>query len=246
MPARTYPNPPIQEALVEFKFADDGRWNWTYPGRYWELVREEYDGSPRSEQTIAVNAQQRARAVSTRAIAGVGRVFLTRSTDAGLLGLAPDSCSVHVLRPYPGWSEFRPRVERALEAYEQLDAEILISRIAVRYVNRIVIPGDQLNLAEWFTSSPTLPEGVSQSMTALMSRVETGYEDGARLAITLATVQHEKPGEHAFLLDLDLSFVPESPVPISTGVYDIVESLHEREGSAFEAMITDATRELFQ
>ena len=78
MTARAYPNPPIQEALVDFRFSNHGHWNWTYPGRYWEIVRDEYDGPPRSEQTIAVNAQQQARALSTRAVAGVGRVFRVR------------------------------------------------------------------------------------------------------------------------------------------------------------------------
>lgn len=246
MTARNYPKPPIREALVEFHFADDGRWNWTYPGRYWGLVRDEYDGEPRSEQTIAVRTQVQARSVSTRAISGVGRVFLTQTNGSGLLGLAPLRCSIHVMGDYPGWDDFRPRIERALTAYGKLDPACHVSSIGLRYVNRIVIPGAELDLEQWFTSSPTLPGGVKQSMNALMSRVETTYEDGARLAITLATVQHDKPDQNAFLLDLDLSWTPEAPVPLSSRVYDIVDSLHDREGTAFEAMITDTTRGLFK
>ena len=246
MSARNYPNPPIQEALVEFHFADDGRWNWTYPGRYWGLVRDEYDGEPRSEQTIAIGAQVQAQSVSTQAISGVGRVFLTQTNGRGLLGLAPLRCSVHVTGAYPGWKDFRPRVEHAVDAYRELDPECRVSRISLRYVNRIIIPGVALDLTQWFTSSPTLPDGVTQSMNALMSRVETTYEDGARLAITLATIHHDNPNESAFLLDLDLSWTPDTPVPLSDRVYAIVDSLHDRESTAFEAMITDATRGLFQ
>lgn len=246
MPARPYPRPPIQEALVELRFVDDGRWNWTWPGRFWALVRDEYDGEPRTEQSISVNAQQQARAVTARAVAGVGRVFLTRKSDPGLIGLAPSALSVHVLRPYPGWAEFRPRVERAAAAHLALQPDARVTRIGVRYINHIVLPGDQLELDEWFTSSPTLPDGLGQSMTALMSRVETAYEDDARLAITLATVQHDKDGESAFLLDLDLSWNAPEPVPLTGRVYDVIDSLHDREGSAFEAMITDSTRGLFQ
>lgn len=36
------------------------------------------------------------------------------------------------------------------------------------------------------------------------------------------------------------------PVPLTEGVYDVIDELHDREGTAFEAMITDATRELFR
>lgn len=246
MPARPYRRPPIQEALVELRFIDDGRWNWTWPGRLWELVKGEYDGEPRTEQAIAVNAHQQARTLTTRAVAGVGRVFLTRTGDPGLLALAPSAMSVHVLRPYPGWSTFRPRVVAAIEAYEKLQPDAQVARVGVRYVNHIVLPGDDLDLSDWFTSSPTLPDGLGPAMAALMSRVETVYDDGARLAITLATVQHDKLGEHAFLLDLDLSWNAPEPVPLTEGVYDVIDRLHDREGTAFEAMITDATRELFR
>jgi len=246
MPARPYPRPPIQEALVELRFVDDGRWNWTWPGRFWEQVKNEYDGEPSTEQAISVNAHQQAGMLTTRAVAGVGRVFLRSTRDTGLLALAPSAMSVHVLRPYAGWSTFRPRVVAAIEAHQKLQADAQVTRVGVRYVNHIVLPGDNLNLADWFTSSPTLPDGVGPAMVALMSRVETAYDDGARLAITLATVQHDQPNEHAFLLDLDLSWSSPEPVPVTNSVYDVIDSLHDREGTAFEAMITDATRQLFR
>lgn len=231
---------------MELRFVDDGRWNWTWPGRFWELVKDEYDGEPRTEQAISVNAHQQARTFTTRAVAGVGRVFLTRTSDPGLLALAPSVMSVHVLRPYAGWEDFRPRVVSAVEAHRKLAADVLVERVGVRYVNRIVLPGDSLDLADWFTSSPTLPQGVGPSLAALMSRVETVYEDGTHLAITLANVKHDQPGEQAFLLDLDLSWNAPAPMPMDEGVFEVIDRLHDREGTAFEAMITDATRELFR
>lgn len=245
MPARPYPRPPIQEALVELRFVDDGRWNWTWPGRFWELVKSAYDGEPRTEQAISVNAHQQARTLTARTV-GMGRLFLTRRSDPGLLALAPSAMSVHVLRPYPGWADFRNRVVAAIEAHQKLQADAQVIRVGVRYVNRILLPGDNLDLADWFTSTPTLAEGIGPAIAALMSRVETVYDDGARLAITLATVQHDQPGEQAFLLDLDLSWAAPEPVPLTGGVQDVIEGLHDREGTAFEAMITDATRELFR
>lgn len=179
MPSRPYARPPIQEALVELRFVDDGGWNWTWPGRFWELVKAEYDGKPSTEQAISVNAHQDARTLTTRAVAGVGRVFLTRADDPGLLALSPSVMSVHVPRPYPGWSTFRPRVVAAMEAHQKLQPSARVARVGVRYVNHIVVPGDPLDLADWFTSSPTLPEGGGPAMAALMSRVETVYEADA-------------------------------------------------------------------
>jgi uncharacterized protein (TIGR04255 family) len=246
MPAQKYPNPPIQEALVEVRFSNDGRWDWTIPGRYWEQVRQEYDMAPKSEPILTVQARQQASHLSAHAAGGVGRVLLTRSSDAGLIGLSPNALSVHVLRPYLGWAEFRERLARALDAYLKIQEDALVERVGVRYVNQIIIPGRTLDINDWFTASPALPPGLNLPINSLMSRVETTFDDTSRLSITLATTAHTNVDEHAFVLDMDLSWSPQAPVPLTEDVYHIIDLLHDREGTTFEAMITPDTRELFQ
>jgi uncharacterized protein (TIGR04255 family) len=246
MLGQPYPHPPIQEALVELRFSEDDGWNWTWPGRFWALVKDEYDGEPRSEQAISVNAHQQARTMTTRAVSGVGRVLLTRTADSGLVALSPLAMSVHILKPYLGWAVFRPRVVSAIEAHQKISPNARVTRIGVRYMNRIVIQGETLDLSDWFTSSPTVPQQVGPSLAGLMSRVETVYDDGARLAITLANVPHDVAKEHAFFLDLDLWSNPTEPMLLSEEVFKVIELLHDRESKAFEAMITNKTRELFR
>lgn len=245
MSARSYPNPPIQEALVEFRFTEDSDWDWTIPGRFWGLMTDSYDGPPRSEQVIAVAAQQQARQISPRAVGGVGRVFLTRKDESGLVGLAPNALSVHVMHPYPGWAHLLPRIEEVLVRYPQVQPSPRITRVGLRYVNRIVVPEANVRLDEWFNAAPALPPGLGTPIAALMSRLETVCDDGARMAITLATVATEEPDSSAFVLDIDLGWFPQTPVTLDSSLIPLLESLHEREGSAFEAMITDRTRGLF-
>jgi uncharacterized protein (TIGR04255 family) len=52
MERRKYRNPPIEEALCEFRFAPSQDWDPTVPGRFHEKIREIYPAKPR-EQRIA-------------------------------------------------------------------------------------------------------------------------------------------------------------------------------------------------
>ena len=248
MAGRPYPNPPIQEALVVFQFqpVEQGGWNWTVPGRLWMHMNEVYDGEPRSEHVVTVNAQQQARQMAAAAAGGVGRVFLTRKDQSGLVGIAPNQLSVHVLRPYPGWKEFRPRIERVLSEYPEVHADALVSRVGLRYVNRIDIPAGNIEMSQWFTASPGLPPGLEQTMAGLMSKVDTVFDDGARMSITLAAVPSADESVASFLLDLDMHMALGEPVPLDADLRGRIDALHAREGDAFEAMITDETRGLFQ
>lgn len=245
MTTHSYANPPIQEALVEFRFADDSGWEWTLPGRFWNLMATSYDGPPRSEQVITIAAKHQFRQISTRAAGGVGRVFLTRKDETGLIGLAPNVLSVHVMRPYPGWAHLLPRIAEVLEKYPEVQPDPRVVRVGLRSVNRIIIPESSVQLDEWFNGAPTLPAGVGTAISALMSRLETRFNDGAHMSVTLATVSHDDPDSSAYLLDIDLGWAPAEPVALDKQLIGLLERLHTREGTAFEAMITDRTRGLF-
>jgi uncharacterized protein (TIGR04255 family) len=52
------------------------------------------------------------------------------------------------------------------------------------------------------------------------------------------------PGNPAFLLDLDVVWEASQPSGVDTAL-TIVDDLHDREGKAFEAVITDELRRVF-
>lgn len=44
---RKYKNPPIVEALCEFRFVPSDEWNLTVPGLIFQELKHVYDGKPR-------------------------------------------------------------------------------------------------------------------------------------------------------------------------------------------------------
>lgn len=249
MTRRQYTNPPIEEAICEFRFAPGQAWNFTIPGLFYEKVRDLYTGEPQQQSLITTEFKFGRVPPAKPEITVTQELpkFLFPSADAAkLVGVGPDALSIHSLRPYEGWDEFSYRIDQAFQFYLEVAKPVGITRISLRYINRIVIsPDEAVDLSEYFNIYPQLPDSLPSNISGLVTRTESIYEDiPIRLVITLSDA--EPPSEQVvFILDLDISQTwIEKPLSLK----EVLSNLHElksREGQAFESLITDRTRELF-
>jgi uncharacterized protein (TIGR04255 family) len=243
---RRYKNPPIEEALVEVRFAPSEEWDLTIPGKLHEHrdIKKEYQGKPRTQKLVEAALQAGPGQPSNLAVReGVGRIQLLNEAGNRLISLGPGVLSVNVLRPYDGWERFRPRIERALRAYNEVAASKGVTRLGVRYINKIVLPEKEVDLGIYFKCGPPIAPELPSKMAGFMSRVEFLYDDGVRLLLTQASI--DAPEEQsAFLLDLDLIWESTNARSLDA-MMAVIDDLHEREGAAFEAIITDAARRVF-
>jgi len=153
--------------------------------------------------------------------------------------------SIHILPPYRGWEDFRPRIHAALEAYQDIVKPGGIKRIGVRYINRIVIPYDHVNLGRFFATPPQMPDELDVNISNFFLRLETTYVDLPIQLIQTHASAPSEPGTAAFILDLDvIGEWKDDSLPIEDGLSQ-VDILRDRERDAFEALITDQAREIF-
>ena len=176
-------------------------------------------------------------------------------TKAGkrMVGVGPGVLSVHMLHPYQdpnkaeesGWAEFHPRIETALDAYWKVAAPDGVTRIGIRYINKIVIPQKTVEVSNYLTCALPEASGLPDSLSLkhFMSRVEYAYQDGVRLVMSQGLI--EAPSDHVgFLLDLDVIWEGATPLVCDEALKKASE-LRTLEREAFETVITDKTRELF-
>ena len=130
-----------------------------------------------------------------------------------------------------------------LEAYSEVVKEVDISRIAVRYINRIWIPDEEVEIEDYLNCAHLCIDGLPQDYINFLSRVEYVYDVATRLIITQGRLEASVKGM-ACLLDLDIIRNEEPPIKCQQA-YDVADALHDRAGDAFEAVITDKARRLF-
>jgi uncharacterized protein (TIGR04255 family) len=241
---RKYRNPPIVEALCEFRFEPGAPWDMTIPGLVYERIR---DGFPKRRQAKIFEASVAAGPE------GIGQQVLTadrmqflREDEKALVQVGPNLLAVNHLKPYPTWQEFLPLIRQGFDAYLAAANPKGIQRIGLRYINRIELPGERVELADYFEFRPFVGERLPQDYGPFIVGVQIPFEDSRDvLRLQLASAAVETPGTVAVMLDLDYYLAQPGKVS-KDGVFDWIEVAHDHVEEVFEACITDRVRQMFE
>lgn len=245
--SRKYANPPIIEALVDFGFEPTGELEETLPEKLQAHQRLNglYEGSAWQQQVWRTHITAAAGQLPNVSVGQVpGRVVLQDTSGARLITLGRFVMSVNSLKPYEGWSEFRPRIEAAVDAYADLTGAKRIVRIGVRYINRLQVTGETLNLSDYLTIAPPQLPGVAGRLLGHSSQTELAIDATHWLRVIHAVVRGPDGLLDSIMLDVDALWQAGEGLEVSEAMAE-VDRLHVRECTAFEASITDTTRELF-
>lgn len=248
MERRQYRNPPIQEAVCELRFAPGTEEDFTFPARLYANVKSSYPGKPRPQHRFAAELRpQPAGSGSQLSMRQEQIKVIFPSTDElRLLGLGKNVLSVHMLCPYPGWEEFRKCIYEALQAYVNAASPAGVTRIGVRYINRIRIPGQVVQLGDYLKVGPSLPGELPLNIVNFSSIVETTYADRPiQMTLTVATPEPSPSEMPSVLLDIDVKQEWQNEPLQLSGATAAVEELRLCERQVFELLITDRTRGLF-
>lgn len=240
MSARQYKNPPIEEAVCEFTFAAPAsgqQFDLTLPGRLkMHRLMEEYSGEPRT-QNIPIIPPNKVPTIELR-------VQLPTADARRLVSIRHNALAISVLRPYDGWENFKSRIERALDAYFEAISQHAVTRIGVKYVNRIVVLKAGADPAAFLTARPVEGKISDARLANFTQFTEFVRADKIKVLITQATLQFGALDRTEYLLDIDV-ILDNQTLSIRNEIIDMVEKLHATEGAAFEALITDEARRLF-
>ncbi len=241
--SQQYKNPPIDEAVCEFRFAPGSDWNPMIQARFLSRIESSYDGKSREEPFLLKLDVEGAEAPAVQQLT---RVILPDEGGTRQVTLYPNALSVYALRPYKGWSEFRPRISDALNVYQEVAEPAGVRRVGIRYINRMVVPDTPSSISSYFRGGPTHVDGLPQNATSILSRVQFLYEDGITCRLIHSGLDAEQEDHVGFLLDLDLAWTESENEPRAIeDAMALVDDLRDKERSAFESVITDKARKVF-
>jgi uncharacterized protein (TIGR04255 family) len=152
---------------------------------------------------------------------------------------------VSQLAPYDSWETLRARAEELWPVYCDIVGPMAVTRLGVRYINRIVVSGDGDELVDFdkiLTAGPRIPSRMPQELTEFFQRVVIPLpNERATLVITQALEAPQMlgaPGQVVVLLDVDaFSDEPHDDVN-SVEVWETLERLRQSKNMAFFSSIT--------
>ncbi|KPL05716.1 hypothetical protein AMJ85_11035 [candidate division BRC1 bacterium SM23_51] len=241
---KRYADPPIVEAVCEFRLTPATKWDLTIPGLIYAKVKEDF---PNKEQRPIqeVEFTQSQEGTQQQIRASELALFLAENRET-FIQVGPRLLAVNRLKPYHSWARFKPSIEKAFGALtDTVDVEGL-QRIGLLYINRIEIPGSPVDLDKYFEFRPFLGDNLPQDMANFFLGCRLPFRDGKELCrVELISAVPENPNSVAILLRLDYHFAHPNVVR-PDGALEWVEAAHSQVEEIFEGCITDRLREIFQ
>lgn len=234
-----YPNPPLVEAIIDFKFKPGPEWNILIPGRMYDRVGQIYS----VQEPVYPDFPPRIQSLyEARGFPFVDRIRLKASDDSRLLQIARDRLVFNQLQPYPGWDTLKPNVLGLLDDYIDIAKPQGFIELSIRYINQINVP-DHREVADLFAFGPVVQGPLAARFGTFSLNGTFTYDDGDKLEVELVAINPTEGNLQTFVLDLDYSASPDH-LPTLDHVSGWLDLAHEQIEQAFEQIIRDPVRSL--
>lgn len=250
--ASSYSKPPVSEALIDIRVDPLPAAQLSIIKRLHEQVLEDYptqkpqqrwEGSWKVGEDTITTAQK---------ACGVTGYFLESQDKKRIVQYRLDGFTCNFLKPDPteawvGWEHLRDESKRTWNLYAKTLGVQEVIRIAVRYINKIVIPGPIIELTDYFTTPPDIPKNLEyQNLSSFLSRVTVIIPElHASATITQAPAQERSQAGLMVLLDIDI--VRSRQLPSSSeALWETLDRFREIKNSIFDKSLTPRAKELFK
>jgi uncharacterized protein (TIGR04255 family) len=156
--------------------------------------------------------------------------------------------SYSALAPYDKWESFHDEALRHWEVYRNRVQPTKVTRLGVRYVNRIDIPSARVEIKDYLRTAIDVSPYLPQIVASHFFQVEVPLSRyGAVATITSTFAPPSREDVTSLVLDID-AWRPTDIDLTSDGalsaIRNALDSLRQAKNYTFEACITDATRGL--
>ena len=175
-----------------------------------------------------------------------GGVRLANADQTIYVQFRPDGLTLNNLQAYVGGDRL---IDKTLALWEFLVARAKpgsVSRVALRYINRLELPlsqGDKFT--RYLTSPPELPEGAPQLISEFISRIVGHDERRQATAVVIQKLTKEQAGRPVITIDVDVFRNGDFSVD-SSALRAILDPLRMLKNETFFSLLTDETIRLYE
>lgn len=245
-----FPNAPITEAVLDLRVQLGGETAFEALDEFAEAVAEDYpEKRIRSNLEARLQFNKETLDLNTEGVGTKDGYLLASNDGRQIVQGRLSGFTFSRLKPYQDWATMRDEARRLWPKYCSFTAPKAVTRIALRYINRVEIPltDQSLNLEDYFLTAPVIAPGISQGLVNFFMRLVVPDEEKRGTAIITETVDEKRddPSVYPLIFDIDV-FQMGSFQPDSDAVWDILEQLRDLKNDIFSKSFTDKAKELFR
>jgi uncharacterized protein (TIGR04255 family) len=239
----TYPHAPITEAVMEIRVRARDALDVDALRALSQASEEEFPHTNEqySVETVIATGPPTVQTITPQKL---GFQFRNAAGDK-VIRVQTDAWSFSKLAPYQSWEAFRDQGRELWAKYRELMHPEQITRVAVRYVNRLDLPLPFDDFKQFLRTVPEISPDLPQGLSNFFLQAQIPQLDiEALLILNMMLVPPPNPTVSSVVLDLDLFRSTNLPHS-EEAIWAYLEVLRVRKNVAFEACITDAMRKRF-
>ena len=174
--------------------------------------------------------------------------YLSRSADGlHIYQVRTNGFTFSRLAEYTSWMEISVEARRLWAKYRSIANPTRITRIALRYINRLDIPLPVQDFSFYLRTAPQLSSDLPQGLSGYFMQLQLPMPELQGTCIINQTIIEPpvKPGTAAVVLDIDVFRATEVTTDESQ-LWAQLGQLRDSKNRVFEACITDEARRLFK
>jgi uncharacterized protein (TIGR04255 family) len=166
-----------------------------------------------------------------------------------LVQVRSNGYSFNRLRPYSTLDDYLPEIERAWRLFVDLVAPVRVRRIALRYINRILLPSvetGRIPLDQYLKLGPPLPQDDELTYMGFFNQY-TALEIATQNTITITlTSQPIERGQLPIIFDIEARRDVGTQPDHWEEILDIILSLRKLKNRVFKRTLSDECLNLFR
>lgn len=247
MPTRYYKNAPIAEAIINIQFRQVGNFDCAAVRALDAVFADRFPIKSAIHQ-VEFNVENLGSdvpgAVPPPTPKEVG-IRLSDEKSDRILQIQHGSFALSHMPPYSSWGQFRAEAKFLWEKFLTSYSEVTITRCSVRFINKIAIPHQSIEMQDYFHLYPKIPESISQNVSGMLLQLQMPQNDiNATAVINLALAQPESPDHMTIVLDIDIVTDLSHTAVESEDIWSTFDRARTKKNELFESFITDETRKI--
>lgn len=241
-----FPNPPITEAIFDIRVTLPKDTKLEKLLSFQELVSEEFPVKKdrhKWEGKFKFDLVNPSAGATTHEIDGY---LFHAVNNQKIVQARLDGFTFNKLKPYTKWELFSSEAFSLWEKYVKIAEPVAITRLALRYINRIEIPLPFKDFSEYILTRPELGDGIPSGISDFLFRLVIPNAEVQAVAVITETIDKNNPVSDKLPLILDIDVFKDVNWPLDNKkIMETMEALRDFKNTVFLSSLTDRTKELF-
>ena len=244
-----FPNAPITEALLDIRVTLPAQTDLAKLATLHDAIKQKY---PSKQERLAWRGHVEIKASPvpevSQSATGEPDGYLFTSVDGRQVVQARlDGFTFSRLKPYDKWTTLRDEAQELWQHYVRIASPETVTRVALRYINRIEIPLPMRDFKDYILTTPEISPVLPQGLGSFFMRLVIPDPKAQAVAIVTETVEPVDEANKRLPLIFDIDVFRAVAFNVQdNSMWETFESLHDLQNEIFFKSLTPKAKELFR